>query len=277
MTFYAKLQRAWTRSDSMLCVGLDPLEDRLPAVFRGVDQPYFAFNRAIIEATQAHACAYKPQFAHYAATGRLDELEATCRFLRASFPDHVLILDAKRGDIGNTAGQYAREAFDIYGADAVTVNPYMGGDTLLPFTERTDKGVVVLCKTSNPGSADLQDLPLASGECLYEAVARLAVSEWNGHRNLALVVGATFPEPLRRVRELAPGMPILVPGIGAQGGDLEATLKAGLDADGWGLLINSSRGIIHASSGDDFAQAAESAALSLAEACRQYQATRSRS
>lgn len=277
MTFYEKLQCAWKRFDSMLCVGLDPLEDRLPDAFRGADQPYFAFNRAIIEATHTHACAYKPQFAHYAAAGRLDELEATCRFLRESFPEHVLILDAKRGDIGNTARQYAREAFDIYGADAVTVNPYMGGDTLLPFTERADKGVVVLCKTSNPGSADLQDLPLATGEALYEAVARKAVTDWNGHGNIALVVGATYPEPLRRVRELAPGMPILVPGIGAQGGDLESTLKAGLDANGWGLLINSSRGIIHASAGDDFAEAATAAAASLAAACRQHQAIRGRS
>jgi orotidine-5'-phosphate decarboxylase len=255
----------------MVCVGLDPLEDRLPSAYRGMDRAYYAFNRAIIEATREHACAFKPQFAHYAATGRLDELRETCRLIREACPDHVLILDAKRGDIGNTAEQYAREAFEVYGADAVTVNPYMGGDTLRPFTKQKEKGVVVLCKTSNPGSADLQDLVLTSGESLYEAVARKAVCDWNVDGNLALVVGATFPEPLRRVREIAPEMPILVPGIGAQGGDLEATLRAGLSADGWGLMINSSRGIIHASSGDDFAQAAGEAAATLAAACRELQ------
>jgi orotidine-5'-phosphate decarboxylase len=268
MTFYGKLERAWQRSGSLVCVGLDPHEDRLPEAFKNAQYPFFEFNRAIIEACHGHACAFKPQFAHYAGAGRLEELEATCDLLRESYPDHVLILDAKRGDIGNTARQYAREAFDVYGADAVTVNPYMGGDTLAPFSERTDKGVVVLCKTSNPGSADLQDLLLESGEPLYLEVARKAVGEWNENENLALVVGATYPETLRRIRSIAPDMPILVPGIGAQGGVLEETLAAGLRADAKGLLINSSRWIIHASSGNDFAAAAAKAAEELASACR---------
>jgi orotidine-5'-phosphate decarboxylase len=271
MTFYEKLERAWRQTGSMVCVGLDPQEDRLPTQFKGSKQPFFDFNRAIIEATQAHACAFKPQFAHYAGAGRLDELAETCRFIRETCPGHLLILDAKRGDIGNTAAQYAREAFDVYGADTVTVNPYMGGDTLRPFSDRQDRGLFVLCKTSNPGSSDLQDLVLSSGNPLYLEVARKAVEEWNGASNLALVVGATYPETLRSIRGVAPEMPILVPGIGAQGGDLAGTLEAGLREDGWGLLINSSRAIIHASSESDFAEAASRAAAELAAACQDLQ------
>ena len=189
-------------------------------------------------------------------------------YLRAAAPDCVVILDSKRGDIGSTADQYAREAFEVYGADAVTVNPYMGGDTLIPFTKFADKGVVVLCKTSNPGSAELQDLPLEKGHPLYMEVAHKAASSWNDNGNLALVVGATYPSELARIREVIGDIPLLVPGIGAQGGDLEATLKAGLTQDGWGLMINSSRGILYASGGDDFAEAAGKAACELKEACQ---------
>lgn len=255
----------------MVCVGLDPQLARIPASIRSGPRPFAAFNRAVIDATLPYACAYKPQFAYYAAENRLDELQETMAYLREVAPDRVVILDAKRGDIGSTAEQYAREAFDVYGADAVTVNPYMGGDTLEPFSRRADRGVVVLCKTSNPGSAELQDLQLSSGDPLFIEVARRAATDWNQRGNLALVVGATYPEELARVRSVIGDMPLLVPGIGAQGGDLEATLRAGLTPAGWGLLINSSRGIIHASSGDDFAEAACRAAAELQAACQRIQ------
>ncbi len=263
MSFTAKLNAAWRATNSLLCVGLDPRLDRLPAALRGERRPLFAFNRCVIEATLPYACAYKPQFAYYAAEDRLAELRDTIAFLRAAAPDRVVILDAKRGDIGSTAEQYAREAFAVYGADAVTVNPYMGGDTLEPFTRHADKGVFVLCKTSNPGSADLQDLELATGGPLYLEVARRASRDWNARGNLGLVVGATFPAELARIRAAVGDLPLLVPGIGAQGGDLEATLRAGLDRTGWGLLLNSSRAILYASSGPDFAAAAGHAARAL--------------
>ena len=251
----------------MVCVGLDPQLDRLPPCIRSVEKPFLEFNKRIIDATLPHACAYKPQFAYYAAENRLDELAGTIAYLREVAPDRVVILDAKRGDIGSTADQYALEAFFVYGADAVTVNPYMGGDTLVPFSRHVEKGVIVLCKTSNPGSAELQDLALESGGPLYLEVARRAAKDWNSNDNLCLVVGATYPKELASIRRTVGEMPLLVPGIGAQGGDLEATLRSGLCKDGWGLLINSSRGIIYASQGDDFAEAAGSAASELQTAC----------
>lgn len=251
----------------MVCIGLDPQMDLLPETFRSVPKPFLEFNKQIIEATLPYACAYKPQFAHYAAEGRLDELRETFAYLRRVAGPRLTILDAKRGDIGNTAEQYAREAFEHYGADAVTVNPYLGGDTLEPFTREASRGVMVLCKTSNPGSSELQNLELAEGQPLFLEVARRAAHSWNRMGNLCLVVGATYPEELSRVRALVADMPLLVPGIGAQGGDLEATLRAGLRSDGWGLLINSSRGILYASRGSDFADAAGKAAHELNQAC----------
>jgi orotidine-5'-phosphate decarboxylase len=267
MTFLEKLTAIWQAQDSMLCVGLDPDLDQLPAAVRYAPQPLFAFNRAIIDATAPYACAYKPQFAHYAAANRLDELAATFAYLREHHPRHLTILDAKRGDIGNTARHYAREAFGVYGADSVTVNPYMGGDTIAPFSADPTRGAFVLCRTSNPGSGELQSLEV-DGLPLFEIVARRAVEAWNGNRNLGLVVGATYPEELARVRALAPEMPLLVPGVGAQGGDLAAVLRHGRDARGHGLLINSSRGIIQASTRADFAAAAAAAARALVEAMR---------
>ncbi|NDV60878.1 orotidine-5'-phosphate decarboxylase [Puniceicoccales bacterium CK1056] len=271
MTFITQLQSSWESTASMVCVGLDPQMDRLPASIRTAGKPFLEFNKRIIDATLPYACAYKPQFAYFAAENRLDELLQTMDYLREVAPGRIVILDAKRGDIGSTADQYAREAFEFYKAHAVTVNPYMGGDTLLPFTRFAEKGVVVLCKTSNPGSAELQDLILENGDPLYLEVAKRAARDWNANRNLCLVVGATYPKELARIRESVGEMPLLVPGIGAQGGDLEATLRAGLRADGWGLLINSSRGILYASSGDDFAEAAGAAARELQEACLSFQ------
>jgi orotidine-5'-phosphate decarboxylase len=271
MSFKERLQKAWESSNSMVCVGLDPQMDRLPDGVRGEEKAFLAFNKRIIDATVEHACAYKPQFAYYAAENRLDELRQTMDYLREVAPDRVTILDAKRGDIGSTADQYAREAFEVYGADAVTVNPYMGGDTLVPFTRFAEKGVVVLCKTSNPGSSELQDLVISKGHPLFMEVATRAAESWNGNGNLCLVVGATYPGELEQIRSTIGDMPLLVPGIGAQGGDLEATLKAGLRADGWGLLINSSRGIIYASGEADFDAAAGAAARELNDACLDLQ------
>ena len=272
MTFSDKLNAVWEATGSMVCVGLDPSRERLPSSLRKADKPFLRFNRAIIAATAQHACCFKPQFAHYASENRLDELRETIAAIRELAPGRLVILDAKRGDIGSTAQQYAREAFDVYGADAVTLNPYMGGDTLEPFTVHADRGAIVLCKTSNPGSRELQDLVLQSGRPLYLEVAHRAATVWNTRGNLALVVGATYPEELRAVRKEVGDMPLLIPGIGAQGGDLAATLEAGLRPDGWGVMINSSRGIIHASEGEDFAEAAGRAAARLDESCRIQQA-----
>jgi len=251
-------------------VGLDPVSARLPATCRDSAEPFFAFNRALIDATADLVCAYKPQIAHYAAAGAEAELSATIRYINTNFPDIPVILDAKRGDIGSTAEKYALEAFERYQADAVTVNPYLGGDALDPFLDYADKGVIILCRTSNPGGSDLQGLE-TGGEALYLKVARLAAAVWNRNRNILLVVGATWPEELARVREVVGGdVPLLVPGVGAQGGDLEAVLKAGLNQDRRGLVINSSRGIIYADSGTDFAAAARQAAAALREAINRY-------
>ncbi|MCC7462620.1 MAG: orotidine-5'-phosphate decarboxylase [Gammaproteobacteria bacterium] len=259
MGFIAKLGARWAQVDSLLCVGLDPDPAKLPQPLRGHPDALFEFGRAIIEATHEFVCAYKPQIAHYAAQRGEEPLARTLEYLRRHHPDIPLILDAKRGDIGSTAEQYAVEAFERYGADAVTVNPYLGGDALEPFTRRRDRGVVILCRTSNPGARDLQDLEIG-GEPLYLHVARKAAREWNAHGNCMLVVGATWPEPMRRVRALVGAMPLLVPGVGAQGGNVPALVQAGRTADGTGLVINSSRGILYASGAADFAQAARRAA-----------------
>ncbi|MFO1410718.1 MAG: orotidine-5'-phosphate decarboxylase, partial [Steroidobacteraceae bacterium] len=259
MDFIAKLRARWAEADSLLCVGLDPDPARLPEPLRGHPDALFEFGRSIIEATHDLVCAYKPQIAYYAAQRGEEPLARTLEYLRREHPGIPLILDAKRGDIGSTAEQYASEAFDRYGADAVTVNPYLGGDSLEPFTRRRDKGVVILCRTSNPGARDLQDLEIG-GEPLYAHVARKAAREWNAHGNCALVVGATWPEQMRRVRAIVADMPLLVPGVGAQGGDVQALVQAGRTADGAGLVINSSRGILYAGGGADFAAAARRAA-----------------
>lgn len=254
MLFKQKLQNAWQNNQSLLCVGLDPDLEKLPGVVSGLDQPIFEFNRQIIDHTAEYCCCYKPQIAYYAAVGAEAQLEKTIRYIQDNYPTHLVILDAKRGDIGATAAMYAKEAFTRYGADAVTVNPYMGGDTLQPFIDYTDKGVVVLCRTSNPGSAEFQGLD-CEGKALAHQVAQQSI-EWNINENIMLVVGATYPEEIGQIRQIVGDMPLLVPGIGAQGGGLKAVLENGLNANGLGLLINSSRGIIYASDGDDFAVAA---------------------
>jgi orotidine-5'-phosphate decarboxylase len=261
--FCERLEQARIATNSLVCVGLDPDFDKLPADLRDDPQPLFAFNRRIVDATLESAAAYKPQIAFYSALGRENELKASIDYIRAHAPAALVILDAKRNDIGNTAAAYAREAFERYGADAVTVNPYMGEDSVLPFLTRPDRGAILLCRTSNSGARDFQDL-LVDGEPLYKRVAERAAARWNEHRNLMLVVGATYPGEMADLRRAHPALWFLVPGIGAQGGDLDGTLAAGLNAAGTGLLINSSRGIIYAGGGES--GAIREAAATLREA-----------
>ncbi len=262
------LAQAWRRSDSLLCVGLDPDPARIPAALRARPDALFEFCRAIVDATADLVCAFKPQIAYFAAHRAEDQLQALIAHIHARHPGVPVVLDAKRGDIGSTAEQYAREAFERYQADAVTLNPYMGQDSIEPYLQWPERGAILLCRTSNPGGADLQSLEVAPGERLYERVARLASERWNPHGQTALVVGATVPEELRRVRAIVGAMPLLVPGIGAQGGDIEATVHAGADAAGRGMMVNSSRAILYAGSGEDFAHAAREAAHQTRDALR---------
>lgn len=260
MTFIEKLSAAWAAHDSLLCVGLDPDRSKFPHHLQGQPDAIFTFCKAIIDATADTACAFKPQIAYFAAARAEDQLEALCSYLRATYPQLPVILDAKRGDIGATAEQYACEAFERYGADAVTVNPYMGSDSIAPYLEWQDRGTIVLCRTSNPGGSDLQFLN-ADGKPVYQHVAQLVAEKWNINGQCALVVGATFPNELAQVRTIVGNMPLLVPGIGAQGGDVAATVAAGKTADGCGMMINSSRAILYADRGENFAAAARAAAL----------------
>ncbi|MBW2066169.1 MAG: orotidine-5'-phosphate decarboxylase [Deltaproteobacteria bacterium] len=262
MSFYETLKQIWSKNDSLVCVGLDPDLSRIPGHLFETKNPIFEFNRAIIDATADLVCAYKPQFAHYAAEGAEAQLAMTIDYIHEAYPGVPVILDAKRGDIGSTAKMYAKEAFDRYRADAVTVNPFLGGDSLTPFLENKDKGVVLLCRTSNPGARDIQDLEV-NGRKLYQVIAHKASYEWNYNSNVLLVVGATYPEELKEIRYIVGDMPLLVPGIGAQGGDIEAAVRNGLDSNGAGMIINSSRGIIYAGTGPAFALAAREATEAL--------------
>jgi orotidine-5'-phosphate decarboxylase len=263
MGFHSKLKAAWESSNSMLCVGLDPDPARLPARFDAGDEAIYEFCTAIIDATAHAVCAFKPQVAYFGAQRAEPTLERLCNYIHQTYPGVLLILDAKRGDIGPTAQQYAHEAFDRYGADVLTVNPYLGTDSIEPYLRYADRGVFVLCRTSNPGGGDFQSLDV-KGEPLFANVARRVAMEWGEMGECGLVVGATFPDELGTVRSIVGDLPLLVPGIGAQGGDIEDTVAAGATADGFGMVINSSRAILYASSGDDFAEAA----------CREAEATR---
>ena len=270
MTFMQLLAQAWRRNDSLVCVGLDPEPARFPAHLRDDPDAVFAFCRAIVDATADLACAFKPQIAHFAALESERALERLVAHIHDAHPGIPVILDAKRGDIGSTAARYAAEAFDRYGADAVTANPYLGRDSLQPFLDRADRGVVILCRTSNPGAADLQDLAMADGRRLYQHVAATVAREWNAHGNCLLVVGATWPAQLGEVRALVGDLPILVPGVGAQGGDVEAVVRNGRTADGTGLLVSSSRAILYAADGDDHAAASAEAARALRDAINRF-------
>ena len=270
--FIEQLERAWDVNGSLVCVGLDPEIERFPPQVVDQPSPIFQVNKAISDATAELVCAYKPQFAHYAAYEAEDQLERTIDYIQSTYPGIPVILDSKRGDVGNTAERYAIEAFERYHADAVTVNPYLGGDSMEPFLKYEDKGVIILCRTSNPGAGDLQDLAVG-GRRLFHVVADLAARRWNTRGNCALVVGATYPRELAEVREIVGNMPFLVPGVGAQGGDVAQAVQSGQTAAGAGLVISSSRGILYASSGENFVSAAREATLKLRD---QINASRTR-
>lgn len=278
MTFLDMLGAAQRQNQSLLCVGLDPDPARFPAGLRGDAGRIYDFCAAIVEATADAVIAFKPQIAYFAAHRAEDQLERLIRHMRAVAPRVPVILDAKRGDIGSTAEQYAIEAFERYGADAVTLSPFMGFDSVQPYLKYHGKGAFLLCRTSNPGSDDLQNQRLAGVDGqprVYEHLARLAQGPWNLNGQLGLVVGATYPAEIERVRELAPTLPLLIPGVGAQGGDAHATVRAGYrERDGVAsgpIVVNSSRAILYASAGDDYAAAARAEALrtrALLEAAR---------
>jgi len=265
MTFLEQLRTASQRNRSLLCVGLDPEPSRLPGAMRGDVGKIYDFCARIVDATADLAIAFKPQIAYFAANRAEDQLDRLMAHIRRNVPHVPTILDAKRGDIGSTAEQYAREAFERYGADAVTLSPFMGFDSVAPYMKYEGKGAFLLCRTSNPGGDDLQAQRLATvpGEpLLYEHLARLTQGPWNLNGQLGLVVGATYPAEIERVRALAPTVPLLIPGVGVQGGDAAATVKAGWREDA-PIVVNSSRAIIYASSGDDFAEAARREAMRL--------------
>jgi orotidine-5'-phosphate decarboxylase len=264
MNFSAKLAVAERANRSMLCVGLDPEPAKFPAGLKGDAHKIYDFCAAIVDATADLVSSFKPQIAYFAAHRAEGQLERLMAHMRRVAPQVPIILDAKRGDIGSTAEQYAKEAFDRYGADAVTLSPFMGWDSVAPYLKYEGKGAFLLCRTSNPGGDDLQNQRLASVDgqpLLYEHVARLAQGPWNLNGQLGLVVGATYPAEIERVRQIAPTVPLLIPGVGAQGGDAATTVKAGWrgQADGSSagpIIVNSSRAILYASSEGDYAQAA---------------------
>lgn len=263
MNFTDMLLAAERRHRSVLCVGLDPEPARFPAHWRDDPRRIYDFCAAIVDATADLAVAFKPQIAYFAAHRAEDQLERLMAHMRVRAPEVPVILDAKRGDIGSTAEQYAREAFERYGADAVTLSPFMGFDSVLPYLDYPGKGVFLLCRTSNPGGDDFQSRRLADVDgqpLLYEHLARLAQGPWNRNGQVGLVVGATYPAEIARVRELAPTVPLLIPGVGAQGGDAQATVQAGWRGNASGttgpIAVNSSRAILYASAGADFAEAA---------------------
>jgi orotidine-5'-phosphate decarboxylase len=270
MTFVEQLARAETLNDSMLCVGLDPDPAKFPQPWQGDASRIFDFCAAIVDATKDLVIAFKPQIAYFAAQRAEGELERLIAHIRQVAPEVPVILDAKRGDIGNTAEQYAREAFERYRADAVTLSPFMGFDSIEPYLRYEGKGAILLCRTSNAGGADLQAQVLAGNdgqpdERVFERIARLANGAWNTNGQLALVVGATYPAEIERVRELAPTLPLLIPGIGAQGGDAAATVRAGWRAEDGRtvapIIVNSSRAVLYAGHDAGFASDARNAAL----------------
>ncbi len=274
-TFMKKLEQCW-QQDNFVCVGLDSDYDQLPFSvknLRSVEEAQFAFNREIIDATHDLVCAYKPNAAFYEAQGDagIRALIRTVSYIRETYVHIPVILDAKRADIESTNLGYVQAAFDIIGVDAITVHPYLGKEALAPFLSRKEKGIIVLAKTSNPGASEFQDLPVGeSQEPLYQVVAHHVAKTWNTNSNCALVVGATFPVDLRNVRAIVGDMPILIPGIGTQGGEVAATVSAGKDSRGWGMIINSSRGIIFANGGNDFAMYARKATEQLREVINKY-------
>jgi orotidine-5'-phosphate decarboxylase len=275
MTFLAQLSAAAAHNQSMLCVGLDPEPSKFPGALKGNANKIYDFCAAIVDATADAVVAFKPQIAYFAAHRAEGQLERLMEHIRRVAPLVPIILDAKRGDIGSTAEQYAIEAFERYGADAVTLSPFMGFDSVAPYLKYHDKGAFLLCRTSNPGGDDLQNQRLASVDgqpLLYEHIAKLAQGPWNLNGQLGLVVGATYPAEIERVRAIAPTLPLLIPGVGAQGGDAVATVRAGCTTQG-PIIVNSSRAILYASSGNDFAGAARREALKTRDILQQARNT----
>jgi orotidine-5'-phosphate decarboxylase len=262
--FSGKLREAWEASGADLCVGLDPIIERMPPAIATAPRPVLAFNKHVVDIVGDLVCAFKPQFAHHAAVGAEEDLAETIAYIHERFPKVVVILDGKRGDIGSTAEMYAREAFDRYDADAATVNPYMGDDAVLPFLQRPDRAALVLCRTSNP-SAALVQTALVDGVPLYEMIARRAEQSWNALSNVMLVVGATYPDDIARVRAAAPALPFLVPGVGEQGGSPRAVALAGRRKDGLGLVVSASRSVLYAGSEAQIRRAAEDIHRQLSE------------
>lgn len=272
MTFMQVLSAAVDKNDSLLCVGLDADIEKIPAILKNEKAPLFAFNKAIVDATHDLVCAYKPNSAFYEAYGPdgITQLKQTADYIHEKYPDIPIILDAKRADIGNTNNGYTSFIFDYLGMDAVTLHPYLGQEALMPFLEREDKGLIILCRTSNPGAAEFQDL-LTDGTPVYQHVASAVSKKWNSRNNCLLVVGATYPQEMKIIREIVGSdMVFLVPGIGAQGGDVGAAVTAGLGANKRGLIINSARDIIYASNGDDFAQAARNRTIKVQDEINTY-------
>jgi orotidine-5'-phosphate decarboxylase len=264
MSFVAQLAGAERTNRSLLCVGLDPDPARFPGALRGDATRMFEFCAAIVDQTKDLVIAFKPQIAYFAAHGAEAQLERLIAYIHDTAPDVPVILDAKRGDMGTTAEQYAREVFVRFRADAVTLSPLLGSDSIEPYLRYPGKGAILLCRTSNPGGADLQELRLQSGEKLYERIAHLAAETWNTGGQIGLVVGATYPAEIARVREIAPTLPLLIPGIGAQGGDAAATVHAGWRGNGEAttgpIIVSSSRAVLYAGAGADYARAARAAA-----------------
>ena len=255
MDFANKLSEAWRASGAGLCVGLDPIIERMPAAIAAGPRPVLAFNKLVVDAVGDLVCAFKPQFAHHAAVGAEEDLAETIAYIRDRFPRAVVILDAKRGDIGATAEMYAREAFDRYNADAVTVNPYMGDESVTPFLGRPDRAAIVLCRTTNPSAALIQQAEI-DGEPLYQVIARRAEQIWSRQGNVMLVVGATNIDDLARVRAAAPSLSFLIPGVGDQGGSAAEAVRAGSRTDGRGLVVSASRSILYAGSEEKIREAA---------------------
>lgn len=266
MKFTEMLRARWRNADTLLCVGLDPNPKRFPEELADSPDAIYEFCCGIVDATADLVCAFKPQIAYFASDAAENALKRIIAYIHANHPGIPVILDSKRGDIGSTAEHYAAEAFERFGADCVTLSPYMGGDTIEPFLAYPDKGAFVLCRTSNKGGDDLQMIDLGGGERLFERVARLVSHDWNRTGELGLVVGATYPHELAAVRRIAPDIPLLVPGIGAQGGDIEAAVRAGMDTEGAGMVINSGRAILYASRGADWREAARRSAMATRDA-----------
>ncbi|EKE14667.1 MAG: hypothetical protein ACD_12C00352G0003 [uncultured bacterium] len=272
MIIQEKLDAIVKKNNSLVCVGLDTDVNKIPEHLKTKENAFFEFNKAIIDATHDLVCAYKPNSAFYEANGDegIRQLKMTFDYINKTYPKIITILDAKRADIGNTNNGYVKYAFDWLNADGITLHPYLGSEALKPFLKRADKASIILCRTSNKGAGEFQDIVSKEGETMYKIVAKKVIEDWNKLGNCMMVIGATYPEELAEVRKIAGEMTFLVPGVGAQGGDVEKTVKAGLNPKGAGMIINSSRGIIFASSGSDFAEVARREAKKLKEEINKY-------